>query len=259
MIKAFLFKNWKGLVILLVAALLIIWNVHLFNQGAINKKKAEVAEHNLQAANDTIRIVKDRAGRDEANKLAYLTNTVENLAKLNQELANEVKQIKGKVGTIIQSEVKVIHDTVPFIVQGQLIDSNVYARFKFDTTYSPGNFRKLSGYTKYDLKSGLASGVKETDELGVKFTTGIKNLDKGKPEIFLKSDYPGFQVSSLDGAVLDPKLFQPKRKTPLITPNLVIAWTPISFSRDGTTIDPGEFSTGIGLGFNLLKLLGFKK
>lgn len=256
--QKFLHKNWKGLVIILLVVGLILHNVNLRRQGAINKKKAEVAEHNLQVANDTIRIIKDKVGKDEANKLAFLTNSIDNLAKMNQDLADEVKKIKGNVQTIIKGEVQIKEVPVPFVVRGELIDSTVIARFKYDTTYSPGNFRKLSGHTKYDLRTGVTSGQKETDELGVKFITGIKNLDKGKPEIFLKSDYPGFNVTDLQGAELDPKLFKPSRRIPLITPNVIIAWTPISFGGNKATVDGNEFSVGVGLGFNLFRLLGVK-
>jgi type II secretory pathway pseudopilin PulG len=261
MIKTFLNKNWKGLAILLAAALLILWNVHMFRQNWVNEKKAQVAEYNLQVAQDTIRAVKDRQGRVEYDKLAYLTNSVKNLEKLNSDLAAEVKSIKGNVTTIIKGDIKVVHDTVPLIVKAELIDSNVIAHFNYDTTYSPGNYRKLTGYTKYDLKTGSVSGQKEVDETGISFTTGIKNLDKGKPEIFLKSNYPGFQVTSLQGAELDPKLFTPKKKVPLITPTLFVGWTPVNVnSKDQIVkIAPGQFSAGVGLGFNLFKVFGIKK
>lgn len=260
-IKAFIKKNWKGLVIVLAAALLILWNVHLYQATWKAEKKAEVAEYNLKVSNDSIRVIKDRQGKDEYNKLAYLTNSVKALEKLNTELSTEVRSIKGNVTTIIQGQVKIVEKPVPFVVKAELIDSNVIARFNYDSIYSPGNFRKLSGHTSVDLRTGKASGQKEQDEIGIKFVTGIKNLDKGKPEIFLKSDYPGFTVTALDGAVLDPKLFTPKNKVPLITPTLFVGWTPINTNSSTGIVhmQPAQFSAGIGLGFNLLKVLNIKK
>lgn len=259
--KKFLIKNWRGVAIILGAALLILWNVHLINQNWINQKKAEIAEYNEKVAKDSLKVEKDRQGRVEYNRLAYLTDKVDNLTKLSSELANEVKNVKGKVSTIIQGEVKIVEKPVPFLVRGEFIDSTVTAYFNYDSIYSPGNYRKLSGYTKYDLRSGLTSGLKQTDEFGLKVTTGIKNLDKGKPEIFFKSDYPGFQVTSLEGAVLDPKLFEPKKKTPLITPSLTIGWTPAIWNNKDqkVQVNPGNFGVTAGVGFNIFRILGIKK
>lgn len=259
--KEYLIKNWKGLGLLLVISALILYNVVLYKNNLVKDKKIAVAEHNLKAANDTIRIVKDRVNKDEYNKLAYLTNSVNTLAKMNEELAKEIKNIKGNVQTIIQGEVKIKEVPVPFIVKAELVDSTVIARFKYDTTYSPGNFRKLSGYTTFNLKDHTVSGQKELDEIGVKLTTGIKNLDKGKPEIFLKSDYPGFSVTSLEGAVLDPKLFKPKNKTPLITPVFYVGWSPVNYNlqNKNLTFSANNLNIGFGVGFNLLKITGIKK
>lgn len=220
------------------------------------RKQIAVANHNINALNDTIRITKDRKGHEEFDKLALLTDKVSNLEKLNSDLAKEVKAIKGNVTTIIKGDVRIVHDTVPLIVKGELVDSTVRADFNFSANYSPGNFRSLSGYTKFDLRNGKASGTLLQDSLGIRFTTGIKNLDKGKPEIFLKSDYPGFSVSQLDGAVLDPKLFKGK-KIPLITPGLTVGYTPLTYdwSKKSFNFNPTQLGITAGVSFNILKLL----
>lgn len=260
-IKEFFKRNWRAIGILILAAGLIIYNTHLYRQAAIDKIKAQIAEHNLTVAEDSIRVIKDRAGKDEYNKLAYLTNQVSKLQDLNNELFTEVKNIKGKVSTIIQGEIKVIEKPVPFIVRGEFLDSTFTAHFNYDTVYSIGNYRRLSGYTRYNLRSGVISGLKETDEFGIKIITGIKNLDQNKPEIFFKSDYPGFQITSLEGAVLDPKLFQPKKSTPLITPSLTVGWNPLIWNGKEQIVQftPNSFGVTIGVGFNLFKVLGIKK
>ena len=233
--------------------------VSLRNSNSILQKRIEVAEQNLKVQNDSIRITYDKMGKEQANKLAYLTDNLTDLKKLNVDLAKAVSDIKsGKVSTIIQGQVQVVEKPVPFIVHGELLDSNVLAHFNYDTTYSPGNFRKLSGFTKYNLKNGITTGQKEQDEFGIKLTTGIVNLDKGKPEIFLKSDYPGFKVTQLDGAVLDPNLFK-VNKTPLITPSLTLGWTPIIITQGTGHIVTNQFGATIGVGFNIFKILGIKK
>jgi len=239
--------------VLLVSFLL---NLQTCRNNRDLKKEIAVAQHNINALNDTIRITKDRQGKDEYNKLALLTDKMSNLEKLNADLYNEVKNIKGKVATVIKGDVQIVHDTVPLIVKGELVDSTVRADFDFSKDYSPGNFRKLSGYTKYDLRTGVGAGQLTADTLGIRFVTGIKNLDKNKPEIFLKSDYPGFSVTQLDGAVLDPKLFQ-KTKVRLITTGLNIGWTPVTYDvkTKKTDVNLTRFSATFGININVLKLL----
>lgn len=257
----FLKKNKRVLGISLLFVLIMSLNYYWFHSNnQVLKKQLAVTEHNLQAANDTIRIVKDRQGRAEYDKFAYLTNSVENLSKMNKTLYDEVKQIKGNVQAITKTEVQIVEKKVPFLVRGELIDSNVTAYFNYDTTYSLGNYRKLSGFTKFNLVSKSVTGEKTTDLIGMKLIGGIKNLDKGKPEIFVKSDYPGFEITSLEGAFIDPNLFKPKKKTPLITPSVFIGYAPVFYNNDdGLKFKGNNFAIGAGLGFNILKLVGIKE
>lgn len=238
--------------VLLVSGLL---HVQSCNDRQSLKKQIAVQNHNIEALTDTIRVTKDREGKAEFDKLALLTTSVKKLSEMNEELAAEIKTIKGNVNTIIKSDIKLVEKPVPFVVKGELVDSTVRADFNYDTTYSPGNYRKLSGYTTYNLRNGVAGGQKLTDELGLSFKTGIKNLDKGKPEIFLSSDYPGFQVTALDGAVLDPKLFSKKKRTPLFTIGAHLGYAPFNYDAIAKKFEfkPGNFSGSVGLNINLLR------
>ena len=151
---------------------------------------------------------------------------------------------------------KLIHDTVPLIVRAELIDSIIKADFDYSKDYSAGNSRKLKGYTKYDLRNGVTGGELTQDETTMRFITGIKNLDKGKPEIFLKSDYPGFTVTALEGAVLDPKLFE-KKKTRLVTLGITVGLTPLTYDwkTQKTEINLHRVGVTTGVSFNIIKLL----
>lgn len=251
LLLTFFKKNRYNVIVTILAIVFALVNLFQYNNSQEMKKKLEVAEHNIAAANDEVRITKDKAGREEANKLAFLTDQVSELKKLNEDLYKEVKDIKGKVSTVIKSDVQIIEKPVPFIVKAELTDSTIRSDFNYDSTYSPGNFRKLSGYTKYNLKNGSVSGEKTTDEIGIRFTTGIKNLDKGKPEIFLKSDYPGFQVTQLDGAVIDPGLFK-KDKPKRLTFGLHAGYSPLYYNL--TTKKAGfanQFTASVGLNIKL--------
>ena len=251
-----------SLVLLVVLAISIIVIIKISNNN-LSRKLANT-EYNLTVVRDSIRIIKDKTGNTESDKLAYLADNVKNLALLNKDLSDKIKSIQGNISSIITTEVKIVEKPVPFLVTKKVKDSGLISiHFKQDTVYSPGNYKILSGYTEYNTYTGEVKAKKITDESGIALTTGIKNLDKGKPEIFIKSNYPGFSVTSLNGAVLDPKLFNnsKKNKTPLVTPGITIGWTPVTWNNDKQEVNFSTKSVGItaGLSFNVLKLLGFKK
>lgn len=251
-------------VILAIAALvfLVLFVRHLIKTATDKvEQKLKVTEYNLRVSKDSIRLVKDKLNHDEFNKLAYLTDKIDVLTESNADLTAQIKAIKGNVNTIIKTDVKVVEKPVPFLVTSEQKDSIVTVNFKLDTIYSAGNYRNISGYTIYNTINKNTRAQKLTDEIGVSLITGIKNLDKGKPEIFLKSDYPGLTITNLEGAVIDPSLLKGKNHTPLITPGITIGWTPISWDNRTQKLTLSTRSVGVtaGLSFNILKLLRFKK
>jgi hypothetical protein len=242
-------KNWK----LIIVGLLVLWFLFSLKQCSDIKelkREKEVLAHNIDALSDSIRVTKDRTGQEEYNKLSLLVTKVEELEKSNSELFKEVKETKGKVSQISKIGVQIVHDTVPLIVKAELVDSVLTNTFSFDTVYSPGNFNKLKGFTKYDFKNGKSFGELTQHSIGVKIITGIKNLDKNKPEIFVRSDYPGFSVTELEGAVLDKNLFT-KKKIPLVTFGGSIGWNPVAYDFKSGKFDFNASKIGATLGLNI--------
>lgn len=254
-------KYWKLLLGVALLALFILNNYYQKQANEILQKKFDVSQQNIAALTDSIRITQDRQGRDEAVRYAFLVSNNKELAKINKELADEVAAIKGKVSSIVSTTVEVKEVPYPYIVKAELLDSLITAHFSRDTVFSPGNYRSEVGYTQYNLKDGTVVAEKTKDVMGISLVTGIKDLDKGKPEIFVKSDYPGFTVTQLSGAQLDPKLFTPKKKTPLITPSLTVGWTPLTYDwKSGQSqFSLNRVGVTAGIGFNLFKLAGLKK
>lgn len=254
----FLLKNKQVLSYAFGFAVLLFVNLQTCKSNKDLKKQLAVATHNINALNDTIRVTTNRAGEVEFNKLALLTDKLSSLEQLNADLYNEIKQIKGKVSSIIKADVQVkeVEVPVPFQVNTEILDSLITAKFKLDTVFSPGNYRKLSGLTQYNLRTGQSVGELTNSEFGMRFVTGIKNLDKGKPEIFIESKYPGFTVTELDGAVLDPKLFQ-KKKVPTITLGIGVGWVPVTYDlkTNKTDFNLQRFGASVGVDINLIKLL----
>lgn len=251
--KSFFIKNKGAVIVTVLVAVLLLVNVYQYTSNKEIKKELAVTEHNLKVANDVVRITKDKAGKDEANHLAYYVSKNSDLEKLNKDLAQEVKDTKGKVSTIVKEQVKIIHDTTVLVANTTVdeVDSTITTDFNFDTTYNPGNFRKLKGFAKYDFKSKESSSQLTTDEIGISIITGIKNIDKGKPEIFVRSNYPGFSVTQIDGAVLDPKLFKTTTQR-RISFGLNVGYSPISYNIADKKIETkSQVTFGAGINYRI--------
>lgn len=251
--KTFFAKNKGAVIVTALVAVLLLLNVYQYNSNKETKKQLAVIEHNLKVANDSVRITKDKAGKDEADHLAYYVKNNADLQKLNKDLADEVKNTKGKVSTIVKEQVKIVTDTV-YLASNTTIDekdSTITTDFNFDSTYNPGNFRHLKGFTKYDYKTKQSNSQLTKDEIGIAIITGIKNLDKGKPEIFVRSNYPGFTVTQIDGAVLDPKLFQTEKQR-RISLGLNLGFSPLSYNLADKKIETkSQITVGAGINYRI--------
>lgn len=251
--KTFFLKNKGAVIVTSLVAILLLVNIYQYNSNRETKKQLAITEHNLKVANDSVRITKDKAGKDEANHLAYYVKNNADLQKLNKDLALEVKNTKGKVNTIVKEQVKIVTDTV-YLASNTTIDetdSTITTDFNFDTTYNPGNFRKLKGFAKYDFKTKHSNAQLTQDEIGLTVITGIKNLDKGKPEIFVRSNYPGFTVTQIDGAVLDPKIFKTTTQR-RISVGLNLGFSPISYNLADKKIETkSQITFGAGINYRI--------
>ena len=259
--KEFINKNLFK-IITIGGILILVWLLlQQCNRNSITDKKLQIANENIAALNDSIRIVTTNNGKPEADKLSFIVDKISALAKLNADLAEEVKNTAGKVNTIIKSDVRIVHDTVPLVVHGQMIDSTVTTNFSFDKNYSVGNSRKLNGFTQYNLRNGKSNGTLNTDEIRIRFVTGIKDIDKGKPTIFLRSDYPNFKVDSLVGAEIDPNLFKPRNKQHLITLGFNVGWTPFTydFIKQKADFSISRIGASFGANINLSRLINRKQ
>ncbi len=253
MLSSYFKRNKRSLLLFGLVAFLLFYNVYQIRELKEAKRKVAVAEHNLNVANDSLRTTIAKNGQIEYNKLSFIFQELSDLKKANKELYDEVIATKGKVNAIVKTDAVVLHDTTKLIVTPHILDSNITAHFVFDTTYSKGNFRKRAGYTKYDMKTSTATGELTKDETGISLITGIKNLDKGKPEIFVRSNYPGLTITDIEGAVLDKNLF--KKRQPLVTVGATFGWTPVTydFKTKKTEINLTKVGGTLGLQFNLFR------
>lgn len=210
-------------------------------------------EQNIAALTDSVRTYKAKNGDLVFEKNSLITSS-KDLEKLNTGLANEVKYLKDHPVVVIKEVIKIMHDTirVPIHLGGKgtwNADSTVFTQpfeWNHDTVFSIGNTRKIHGSfsCSADTCFHLAASPMtiDKDEFNLAIITGLtENKDK-KLEIFVKSNYPNFSVSTIDGALIDPtessvikKFFPPKR------------WSVGPYLGYGVYFDPLSIKAGSGI------------
>lgn len=228
------FKNSivQRVLLLLGAFVLIILLVNSCNK---NKEKEIKYNQNISYYTDSLRIE-----RNKVNELEYTTNILsasnKNLEELNTDLSNELKKEKGtvvylsKVVASLKDSLKINNKIPGGQINDQINQDNTQTIvFEHKETYSPGNEKYTSGSidvgfcddeyvsqsfistnndtieVKIPVIDKNAVSVYLNDSIVMTMTTGLKENEKtGILEIFVRSNYPGFTVSYLDGAIIDP-------------------------------------------------------
>lgn len=172
------------------------------------QSQLEIQNLNLDALKDSVRVQKNKLGEEVFIKKTLLA-TKENLEKLNSGLSKELDAMKDKVITLqkIASKIKADTQYVPTYIT---IHENGERSldWKYDTTFSDGNYRKFSGNSFFKLdtinKKVIPGRTRiNQDEIGFSFVTGIREKDKSL-EIFVTPKYPGMIITNIEGAIIDP-------------------------------------------------------
>ena len=74
----------------IIMVVLFMLLIRQCNQSSIADKKLKIANENIAALNDSIRIVTTNNGKPEADKLSFIVDKLSALEKLNAVLAIEV-------------------------------------------------------------------------------------------------------------------------------------------------------------------------
>lgn len=210
----------------LLVILIIV--IILFRGCGGDKIDKKVYDQNIATLTDSIRTYISKNGELVSEKYALIATT-KNLKDLNENLAKEVKDLRDHPIVVIQYKVKIVHDTIYVKVhQGSAVfsDDSIVKTVPFDWTdstfYDKNDYHILAGNYTIQVDTSLNVITKQfmitQDEIGMSFTTGLtENKDK-MLEIFVKSPYPGFKPTAMDGALIDPrdskvikKFFPPKR------------------------------------------------
>ena len=224
------------------------------NKNSILEQDLRITKQNELALLDSVRVIKNKWGEEIFLKNVFIANGKE-LKRLNAELAEDLKRAKGKVVYIQNTKTVIEHDTL-FLTNTitQFPDGTTRLNWSYDTVYNAYNSRSLSGFSEFVIDTNgftIDKGTQITkDQIHIKLTTGITEL-KGSYQIFVKSDYPGLTIDSLDGAIVDKKKFAGSNNEssfvfgPYI--GIGVGYDPLNKSF-GPTIN-----AGVGVTFNLNK------
>lgn len=255
-IKDILIKIWQYLstpkgqrnVLIVILALCIIY----FRSCGKSSIDIDMYEQNIAALTDSLRVYKDKTGQLVYEKNALISSE-KDLKNLNKELGEQIKNLKDHPIVVIETDGTIVHDTVNIPVSAGIpwydkdhTVKNVSFSWKHDTLFTKNNYRKISGNYLVQVDTSWNVSSKNfmitQDEIGISFTTGLTESKNGTLEIFVKSPYPGFKPTDVNGALIDPrtsdvikKFFPPER------------WSIGPYVGYGVYFDPVKMTMGSGI------------
>jgi hypothetical protein len=198
---------------------LVLLVAYQYNNLMRVRMELAMQKNNMNALKDTVEKTTNALGQAQFEKSTLIT-TKKDLANFNLELFNEMKAQRGQVA-YLQTVVATLatgHDT-PTVIMPQITGSTdttisyslPWTSFKrFDSS----NFRSLAGTTNLTInKTGIKTASSEIsdDQIGFNIVTGLEKK-KDHYEIFIRSNYPNFNVTRIDGAYIPQKdLFPPQK------------------------------------------------
>jgi hypothetical protein len=178
--------------------------------------------NNVNALRDTISVSKNEIGKIQYEK-SILVSSETGLRDLNSRLYREMQNTKSQVAQLIEVVSNLSTPPPPptpgvGTTVGEPCDTAGGAFtvvWDGSQTFDSLNYRKLRTKTMIGVKKGVITGnLVEVLEDNVNFNL-ITKLEKRKDhyEIVVRSDYPGFKPSKIDGAIIPRSdLFPPEKR-----------------------------------------------
>jgi hypothetical protein len=197
-------------------------NVESSLKKEIENKDKEIAriESNLLAERDSVETYRSKNGSLVAEISAFQI-TEKELKEKYAYLFKEWEREKNKPPRIIiEPRIEIREKIVDFAVFDKQNGKEGTIYFSSDTSYSDGNYRKISGSLPFRLNyfskndSSLLGfdtlknyakvypgNIEINNTTGISLITGLrKNKQTGRPEIWAETKYPGVTFTSLKGA-----------------------------------------------------------
>jgi hypothetical protein len=209
--KVFNKNNREYIFLTAFAIVCMLWLKSCSDQRAAKaemEKQATINDQNMRAKNDTIRIVKNKAGELESVKSSYVSK-LSDLEKINKDLYAEIKKEKGTTRAVIKSYVSVS--------SGDIVISNELKRYSDGITYGlefadekidSGMTWHIKGVSKFQFdKLEIIPGTTEIfeNQMKLKIVLGFTTAKNGDYQVFARSASPNVKFDELDGVLIIPK------------------------------------------------------
>lgn len=170
-------------------------------------------------------------------------------------MVKELKKQKDEVIFIstvnanLQSIIKNISIVDTFNIKSN-IDTTFNIKWNFNEKYDDNNYRAIEGVSSVNIiNNKLIFNNKLTKfNIGINLVSGIKDNNE-KLSVFIKTDYPDFNFSKIDGALIDPsksEILKKMMKQPRFIFGLMLG-TGVSYTGE---IKPSIF-IGAGLTYRI--------
>jgi hypothetical protein len=213
------------------------------------------SKSNAKALIDTITTTKNKAGQLQYEKDVLLSSQA-GIRELNSRLYQEIKKTQGQVAYIAELVAGIEIPKPPAgpgtgSVTGDPCDSlggTFTVEWEAKQDFDSLNSRHLKTKTMIDVKKGkIVNNLTEIskDEIRFNLITGLVEKN-GNFEIFVRSDFPGFKPTKIDGAFIPrEKLFPQQKKK-----NFSIGVGPqIGLGMGGVSTLRPAFYIGVGASF----------
>jgi hypothetical protein len=212
------FLNSKLFVIILIV-LLIMFAAGECRRIMSLKTEIDTHDQNISALKDSLKFERTKNGALLVSIDGYIS-TEKELKSLNKGLWDEVTAQKGKVISLTNLVVILKQDSAQLAKTVDKLNTIIGTMLKIDdsTFVAPWTLAFTYDSTNYDVFRGRTQvGISSKDPLilrhkntyllerktQIELTWGEK-VEKGKLRIFVKSNYPGFTVKSMEGVLIDP-------------------------------------------------------
>jgi FtsZ-binding cell division protein ZapB len=200
----------------IILGIIVFFALHIFiDKNNIISEKTKL-EQNLIAANDTLKIYKNKYNETVAEKSIYILS-IKELKKQNSDLYNEIKKQKGDIISLNTAIISLKQDTTilnqklkKIIGEAIQVDSNTWnLPWKLSYNWDKDNFDIFEGYTTVSLNNSNPINIIHDNTNLTKRTSNIKlvfgeKVVDNKYKVYVTSNYPGLSTESLEGVFIDP-------------------------------------------------------
>ena len=240
-----------GIVILVLALLLLKSCNDKSNSDLIHKNEKIVWEQNKKALNDSVRIVKNKAGELEY-EINNFISTKEDLESLSKNLSKELNKEKGKVSNLTQALFESKMEPIKMDNSVIKYNDNQYG-LKFKHESGDDNYKRIiTGVSKFSIVGlNITPGQTEidTNNFEFKLIMGHRKDDNGYV-FFARTKAPGVKLLDAESVLIIDKPGD-LPGAPLVKPKKF----GIGFQVGGTLTK--EFMPtpyiGIGLSYNIIR------